>query len=447
MGSSRITAPAPVTVALLVWALALVALAGCEEGAYDYPDNSDRVSLEEALSAEAGPAGLGARGGNQGDADDGAEDADGDRVGDDRADADDACDDGADDPDPHDPRPRYGRPVYLRLLWGQIPGGRALLDGRDPRENGADGFDADGAAFDARGDGVPDEADVDIDGARPVPAATRWDGAVVGQGVRVQWTSLVRFERGDRIGGCYGGPLVDDAGAAAELAAAEHAAELPPFADEPVGVARRCGAVRWRTATTSHNDGVILKLQPLRPWRQVPAAADADLDADGNRPAADLAADDNVVREPSVLIYLGPLNPRRFTLRQLAKLDAWIELDGWRGDRISAVGLQQYDGCPAGFMEGQWLRSAREQGGMLGRWYDVNGRPGGSLRGVWVPRHLLYGVGHDLAGHDLAFFEGRWGDGHFGAVGRDRLGRDFADLGGHYGPGFFHGTWAVGCDG
>lgn len=430
MRSSRISMPAPVTATLLAWALLAASLTGCEDGSYDYPDDGDRVSLEEALSAEAGPAELGARGGEQGNRDDGAE----------------GPGDALDPPDPRDPRPRYGRPVYLRLLWGQIPGGRGLLDGRDPREDDANAFDADGAAFGARGDGVPDEADVDIDAERPLPAPTRWEGAVVGLGVQVQWTSLVRFERGDRIGGCYGGPLVeDDAGAAAGLAAAEHEAELAPFADEPVDVARRCGAVRWRTTTTTHNDGVILKLQPLRPWR--PVSADADLAAGGDRPAAELAADDNVAREPSVLLYLGPLNPRRFTLRQLAKLDAWIELDGWQGDRISAVGLQQYDGCPAGFVEGQWVPSAREQGGMLGRWYDVNGRPGGSLRGVWVPRHLLYGVGHDLAGHDLAFFEGRWGDGHFGAVGRDRLGRDFADLGGHYGPGFFHGTWAVGCDG
>ena len=141
---------------------------------------------------------------------------------------------------------------------------------------------------------------------RPGQSLGAWQWApqrsdtVVGLGVRVEWTSLVRFERGDRIGGCYGGARQEDAGAAAELADVSLDDELAPFADEPVDVAQRCGAA---TDTCPQPD-----LE--RPSDQGTAGADTfcDLSPDGSRygDAADAGPGDLDDAGPGDLDDAGP---------------------------------------------------------------------------------------------------------------------------------------------
>ncbi len=239
---------------------------------------------------------------------------------------------------------------------------------------------------------LPAAREVDLQRVRralPRPAdgarLTEWSGRVTGHGVAVQVVDTVRFEPNDHYRGC---PL--DA---------------------------RCETAGWKTVTGPSHDGIILRFIP------------------GPQPRG-------------VVFDVGPFEGVAVPYDQLADLDGLVDLRDRAGNQISVTAVSVAEGCPAGFVEGVWLGSAANQGGYVGLWYGWRGRRGGSMQGVYVPHPgtLGYGVFRDLEGRDIAFSEGTYGAHDFELTGRDALGEPIGAIGGHYGPGFFHGAWAADCD-
>ncbi len=113
--------------------------------------------------------------------------------------------------------------------------------------------------------------------------------------------------------------------------------------------------VEWVSQTTVHNDGIFVNLY-------IPPSTATVIE--------------------TITFETGPLT-QTFAISDLAKLDTILYLD----DSVNAVAFRAHklyrNGCPKGFLEGQWGRDSTGQGIFRGRWISQNGLLAGYLKGRW----------------------------------------------------------------
>jgi hypothetical protein len=167
--------------------------------------------------------------------------------------------------------------------------------------------------------------------------------------------------------------------------------------------------LEWVSHTQPHFDGVLVALYRI-------AAKDA------TDPAFDTAGD-----PLSVTFRTGPLTVT-IGAGDLLDLHRVVEVDD-AGNAVAFNSIKYYpQGCPQGFMFGQWRPVAERPGGIFrGKWISNNGLHEGYLRGV-------YGPSSD--GENVFF--GKWirRDGRFRGLLVGYYGDDNAEPGG-----WFRGAW------